>query len=123
MKPIVYISYSWGKHLDSKEERAVIKLCSTLTDQGFEVVNDGGSADYHDSLPTLYRVLGSGGVVIPIIGKKYLKQINCLVESSFMATVENISKRMFPLILSNYYDIYNPFNKAILIEEVEIYWK
>ena len=79
-KPPIYISYAWGNSPDSEEEIVVNDLCDALKGKGFEVVRDRDYLKYLDNLPPFLKKIGSGGYVVAIVGKKYLRSENCMIE-------------------------------------------
>lgn len=123
MKTSIYISYAWGDNPESEEELALQGLCKVLAEHGFEVILDRTYLDYHQSLPIFFKVIGEGGIVIPIVGKKYLTRLNCLIEASNMIIRGDVKERIFPLVLSDNYDIYDTLKRPKIITEVETLWK
>ena len=123
MSQTVYISYAWGNAPDSEEEIVVHTLSAALTDFGFKVVMDRTHLDYYQSLPEFFKVIGEGGIVIPVVGKKYLSSTNCLLEAANMIIRGDIKQRIFPLVLSDNYDIYNQAKRILLKNELELEWQ
>ena len=123
MKPSIYISYAWGDNPDSEEELALHGLCKVLGEHGFEVVIDRTHLDYQQSLPDFFKVIAIGGIVIPIVGKKYFNRLNCLIEASNMITRGDVKARIFPLVLSDNYDIYDALKRPKIINNIETFWK
>jgi tetratricopeptide (TPR) repeat protein len=122
MKPSIYISYAWGDNPDSEEELALQGLCKALSEHGFEVIHDRTHLVYHNSLPVFFKTIGEGGIVIPIIGKKYFNRLNCLIEALNMITRGDLKERIFPLVLSDNYDIYDALKRPKIIMDVKTFW-
>jgi tetratricopeptide (TPR) repeat protein len=122
-KTTIYISYAWGDAPESEENLVVDALYKALTGHGFEVVIDRKDLDYAESLLHFFEVIGTGGIVIPIVGRKYLTRPNCLIEAANMVIRGDIKERIFPLILSNCYDVYSVLKRAGIIKEVKEYWQ
>ena len=122
-KPPIYISYAWGNSPDSEEEIVVNDLCDALKGKGFEVVRDRDYLKYLDNLPPFLKKIGSGGYVVAIVGKKYLRSENCMIETSFMAQKGDIDKRVFPIILSDNHAVYKIQSRNELLQEVKRYWE
>ncbi len=123
LKPSIYISYAWGDSPETEEELALKELCNALTSHGFDIVLDRTHLDYHQSLLDFYRIIGEGGIVIPIVGRKYLLRLNCLIEASIMIIRGDITQRIFPLVLSDNYQIYDKTKQPTIISELEGFWK
>ena len=119
----IYISYAWGDIPESEENLIVDSLYQALIDFGFEVVMDRNSLDYKESLLQFFEVIGTGGIVIPIVGKKYLTRPNCLIEAANMVIRGDIKDRIFPLVLSNNYDIYDTTKRVTIINSLISEWK
>ncbi|MBK7174917.1 MAG: toll/interleukin-1 receptor domain-containing protein [Bacteroidales bacterium] len=122
MKSTIYISYAWGISDESEETIAVMGLCKALSDYGFNLVLDKTHLDYHQSLPDFFKVIGYGGIVIPIVGKRYLQRLNCLIEAAHMINRGDIQERIFPLVLSDNHEIYDTLRRPAIINELEQYW-
>jgi tetratricopeptide (TPR) repeat protein len=119
----IYISYAWGDLPESEENVVVESLYKALTDFGFEVVIDKNSLDYRQSLPRFFEIIGAGGIVIPIIGNKYLTRPNCLIEAANMVIRGDINERIYPLVLTNNYDVYDSTKRGIIVSNLKEYWK
>ena len=123
MKSSIYISYAWGDNPESEEELSLQGLCKVLGEHGFEVIIDRTHLDYQQSLPEFFKLIANGGIVIPIVGKKYFYRLNCLIEASNMIIRGDVKARIFPLVLSDNYDIYDTIKRPKIITDIETFWK
>ena len=119
----IYISYAWGNNDQDEESQSVTSLVSCLEANGYNVIYDKINLNYKDSLPAFFKEIANGSIVIPIIGIKYLKSVNCLLEASNMLIRGDLESRIFPIVLSSMSGIYNQIERYRIVDEINTYWR